>query len=134
MRTLGWLVALILNAALGLLPVALVLESELPPGDRLAAGLAAALVFGVVLFLVLARVGRLPSWGVPSMRWLCLSYAILWLLGSLDNGILSGQELWSLVLVSLLAWGTWKAFLLFAVRGLTSHSNGPPTASAEFKR
>lgn len=119
-RTFGWLIVLVLNVALGLLPAALIVESDLPFAGRLTAGFAVVVVWAAVLLLISARVGRLPSWGISVMRWLCLSYAVLWLLGSLDNGILSGQELWSVFLVALLAWGTWKAFMLFAVRDLTS--------------
>jgi hypothetical protein len=47
------------------------------------------------------------------MRLLCLSIPITWGLGSLDYGILSGLELWSVLLITIFSWGTWRAFCLF---------------------
>ena len=117
MRTLGWLVAVILNVGLCLLPAALIFEPDVPLVGRFVAGLTAVGISAAVSLLVLSRLHRVPEWGISAMRWLCLSYAVLWVLGSLDHGIISGQELLSVLLVSLFAWGTWKAFMLFAVRG-----------------
>jgi hypothetical protein len=60
------------------------------------------------------------------MRYLCLFLPLLWLLGSLDHGILSGQEILSVVVVAALAWGTWRTFKLFSGSRVTRASTRPP--------
>lgn len=116
MRTLGWLVALLLNGVV----VAAFASSAFEPGapaKARAIGAAVAFLFlAIAALLLLARLSRLPAWGSRAMGGLCCSLPVLWLLGSLDHGILSGHEVLSVLFVSLFAWGTWRAFKLFAPR------------------
>jgi hypothetical protein len=116
MRTVGWLVALLLNCAVVAAFAPSVFEVEAPAKAR-AIGAGVTLVFlSIAVLLALARLARLPSWGPQVMLCLCISLPVLWLLGSLDHGILSGQEFLSVLFISLFAWGTWRAFKLFSPR------------------
>lgn len=112
MRTVGWLVALLLNCALVSAFAPSLFQSSAPIEAR--AVCAVMVLFGLAIasLLVLARLARLPSWGGQAMRYLCVLLPVLWLVGSFDRGILSGQELLSVALVSIFAWGTWRAFKL----------------------
>ena len=116
MRTTGWLIALVLNCAAIALFAPGLFEVGAPAQGRVIGGGIAALFLAVTVLLVLARFSHLPSWGPQVMRYLCASIPVLWAIGSLDHGILSGLELLSVVFISLFAWGTWRAFKLFPIR------------------
>jgi hypothetical protein len=110
MRAFLWTIVLVANVAVTAIAGVLALASEAPPIARLVAVVLGVLAGGASVLLVLARSARLPVWAPSAMRVLCIAFPLLWLLGSLDHGILSGQELLSLVLVSALYWGTWRVF------------------------
>lgn len=110
MRTLLWAIALLANIAVAIGAGMLVVAADAPPMARLVALVLAVLAAGAALLLVLARFAHLPPWGALAMRIVCVAFPLLWLLGSLDHGILSGQELLSLVAVAALYWGTWRIF------------------------
>jgi hypothetical protein len=112
MRTLGWFTALLLNGVVVFAALMLAVDSASPATVRTVACIVAALALSAVALLVLARLTRLPRWGSTAMRYVCLSFPVLWLLGSLDHGILSGQELLSVIVVAVFAWGTWRVFQL----------------------
>jgi hypothetical protein len=116
MRTLGWLTALLLNGAPVFAFVPTIFEDGAPAQARALGAIVVVLGLAIVGLLLSARLARLPSWGALAMRYLCTSLPVLWLLGSLDHGILSGQELLSIVLVWVFAWGTWRAFKLFSTQ------------------
>ena len=116
MRTTGWLIALVLNCAVIAICAPAIFEVGAPAQGRIVGGGIAALFLAVAYLLVAARFSRLPSWGPQVMRYLCASIPVVWVIGSLDHGILSGLELLSVVFISLFAWGTWRAFKLFPLR------------------
>jgi hypothetical protein len=113
MRTIGWLVAVLLNCTLVLAFAPAIFEGDAPAEARAVGAVVVLLGLAIVGLLLLARLARLPSWGSQAMRYLCISFPVLWLLGSLDHGILSGQELVSIAFICVFAWGTWRAFKLF---------------------
>ncbi len=114
MRTAFWLVGLLLHVGLMSALVFAAFDQEMSIKE-LAVCLSLALLFlAFALLLVLQKLHRLPLWGSRAMKYLCFGLPVLWLLGSLDHGIVSGLEIGSIVAVSLLAWGTWRAFNLFS--------------------
>src|SRR5262245_13656034 len=113
MRTLGWIVAILVNGALAVAFLPGVTAPDVPIMTRLLTVLVVTGLATAVLFLLMARLRHVPSWLPRAMRYLCLSFPILWLVGSLDHGIVSGLELLSVVAIALLAWGTWHVFRLF---------------------
>lgn len=108
MRTLGWLIALLVNFGVigAFAPTAFV-------GDVVSL-FVSSLFAATGTLLIAARVGRLPFWSHIAMKLLCLAIPVSALLGSLDYGIISRQEFLSIIAAMLLGWGTWRAFLLFA--------------------
>lgn len=110
MRTLGWLIALLVNCS--------VLAAFVPSafdGDVIAFAVS-ALFFAIGALLVAARVAHLPYWGYSAMKVLCLTVPISGFVGSLDSGRISGLEFYSLVFAVLFASGVWRAFLLYCPR------------------
>jgi len=106
MRTLSWVIALLVSFSV----IAAFLPSAFN-GDIV--GFSVSSLFTAIgALLVAARIKRLPSWGHATMKFLCWSVPVLALAGSLDYGIVSGQELFSLMLAVLFGWGIWHAFLL----------------------
>jgi hypothetical protein len=110
MRTLGWLCALLLNAALACVAILYVFEPEPSVSERAFAGAAATVLAFIVILLLLARFGSLPRWAPNAMRLVCAGVPLVFILGSLDLGIISGLEIISIVFASAFAWGTWYAF------------------------
>jgi hypothetical protein len=110
LRTIAWLIAVFVNASVAAAFAFSALEIGTEPKDRIIGLAVAALFTAVVTLLVSARVEAMPSWGPGAMRCLCLCIPFFWLLASLDYGIVSGKEVLSFLLVSLLAWGTWHVF------------------------
>lgn len=113
MRTVGWLLVFLLNGAVGVVFSQSIFEVGAPSSTKVFGALVGTLCLAVILLLVQRRLARSPAWARPAMRCLCFCFPALWLLGSLDHGILSGLEIWSVLLVGLLSWGTWRAFNLF---------------------
>jgi hypothetical protein len=111
-RTVGWLTVLVLNVAVAAAFAPSVFESGAPAATRVIGGAIVATFVGVSTLLVLIRVGKLPSWGTAAMRIFCLGIPVIWLIGALDRGIVSGLEAASVVFVSLLMWSTWRLFNL----------------------
>jgi Ca2+/Na+ antiporter len=110
MRTLGWIIALLVN-----LGVIAAFAPSMFYGD-IVGFVVSALFAAICTLLVVARVQHLPSWGHTAMKLLCWAAPVLWLAGSLDYGMISGQEFYSLIFAVLLGWGSWRAFLLYAPR------------------
>ena len=110
LRTIAWLTAVFVNASVVATFAFSALEIGTSTKDRIIGFAVAAIFLAVVAFLVSARVSSLPSWGAFVMHCLCIGIPFLWLLASLDYGIVSGKEILSVLLVSLLTWGTWHAF------------------------
>lgn len=108
MRTLSWLIALLTN-----LGVIVAFTPSAFEGDIVGIG-ASALFLAIGAFLVAARLGHPPAWSHKAMLLLCLAVPVLAFVGSLDLGIISGQEVISLIVAVLLGFGSWRAFLLFA--------------------
>lgn len=110
MRTLGWLIALLVNcgAFAAFVPSAL--------GGDVIAFAVSALFFAIGALLIAARVAHVPSWGYSAMKVLCLTVPFAGFVGSLDLGRISGLEFYSLVFAALFAWGMWRAFLLYCPR------------------
>ncbi|MBI5007585.1 MAG: hypothetical protein HZB95_10765 [Nitrosomonadales bacterium] len=117
MRTLGWLIALLVNCA-----VIAAFAPSMFEGD-IVGFVVSALFAAIGVLLVAARVKRLPSWGHVAMKLLCWAVPVLALAASLDYGMVSGQEVYSLIFAVLLGWGSWRAFLLFDP-SLTRRSSG----------
>lgn len=110
LRTLVWLTAVFVNASVAAAFTYSALEIGTAPKDRIIGLAVAALFVAVVALLVSARVAAMPQWGLAVMRCLCLFIPFFWLLASLDYGIVSGKEVLSFLLVSMLAWGTWHVY------------------------
>ena len=113
MRTIAWIVALLLNGTAAALISPCLTGTGIPTTVRIFGALGMGMFLSVIALLVLARVGRLPQWGSKAMATFCAGIPTLWLLGSLDYGSLSGLELLSVIIIALCAWGTWQAFKLF---------------------
>ena len=112
MKTLGWLVALVGNFLISLAFIQPLLDAEAPLKVRAISAAIALVSFTATTLLILAKASRIPTHGLKIMRYLCFSIPVLWLLGSLDYGIISGQEFLSSFFVALISWGTWHAFIL----------------------
>ena len=122
MRTLGWLIALLVNCS--------VLAAFVPSafnGDVIAFAVSAWFI-AIGALLVTARIAHVPYWGYSAMRVLCFTVPIAGFVGSLDSGRISGLEFYSLVFAVLFAWGVWKAFLLYCPR--PNSSVNPDVAQA----
>src|SRR5882672_1894965 len=100
MRSVAWAIAVLLNVALAAAFAPAPFEAATPPSVRTFSVITVALLVAIVVLLALVRFKRLPKWGSRAMRLLCVVLPAIWLLGSLDSGIVSGQELLSLVLIS----------------------------------
>ena len=110
MRTLGWLIALLVNFG-----VIATFAPSMFDGDIV--GFVVSVLFAAIcILLVVARVQRLPSWGRTAMKLLCWAVPVLALVGSLDLGRISGLEFYSLIFAVLVGWGSWRAFLLYTPR------------------
>lgn len=116
MKTLVWLLALILNLVVATAFVPSVFEGGIPAQSRAIGAVIGLLFLAVCGFLIAARIHRLPVWGRSGMKLLCSAIPLSWLLGSLDHGMISGLEFLSLIFVAFLGWGSWRAFLLFPPR------------------
>lgn len=107
MRTFVWLIALLVNSA-----VIAAFSNSMLAGD-IVGFIVSALFVAIGVLLVAARVERLPSWGHAAMKLLCWAVPVLSLVASFDYGMVSGQEVYSLIFAVLLGWGSWRTFLLF---------------------
>jgi hypothetical protein len=114
MRTLGWLCALLVNATLACGAILYVFEPEPSVRERAFAGATGSVLLFIVILLLLARFGPLPRWAPKAMSLVCVAIPIVFILGSLDLGIISGLEIISIVFASAFAWGTWFAFSLYS--------------------
>lgn len=124
MKTLVWSFVLLINLGVVLAFAPSVLEGDAPTESR-AVGVVVALLFlAICSLLIAARLNRLPSWGHSGMKLLCAAIPFLWLLGSLDHGMVSGLEFFSLVFAALLGWGSWRAFVFFPPRPSPSIHTG----------
>lgn len=120
MQTLCWLIALLAN-----LGVIAAFASSAFEGHIV--GISASALFLVIAaLLVAARLGHPPAWGHKVMLSLCLAVPVLAFVGSLDLGIISGQEFVSIVVAVLLGFGSWRAYLLFAPRPNTAVKRRAP--------
>lgn len=113
MKNLVLLFALLINGPFLVMAGFAAAESELDAAPRITAGLVTLALATSLVLLLLARVRRLPSHGSRLMACLCLAVPLLWLVGSMDSGIISGQEWAFLVVVCVIAAGTWFAFKSF---------------------
>ena len=113
MKSLGWLCALLANGFIAFGFGSFGLEPGVPFAVRAMGAAVSVLFLCVVFFLVLARINKLPRYGTKLMAGLCVAIPVLWVASSLDYGILSGQEIVSGALISLLSLGSWHAFKLF---------------------
>jgi hypothetical protein len=108
MRTIIWLIALFANFGV------IVAFAPSTLGGDIVGLCVFGLLFAIGALLVAARLGHLPPWGHKVMLLLCFAVPLLAFVGSLDYGIISGQEFISLIVAVLLGLGSWRAFLLFA--------------------
>jgi hypothetical protein len=113
MRTLGWLIILLLNLGIATTFAPLVFDGEAPVQSRTVGAMVTLLFFCISSLLIAARFHRSPSWAHPAMKILCWAVPVLWLLGSLDYGMVSGLEFLSLIFAAAIAWASWRAFLFF---------------------
>lgn len=123
MRTIGWLIALLLNGAV----VAAFVPSAVT-GD-IGGLFGSALFAAICALLIAARIQRLPSWAYTAMKVLCCAVPVLGLAGALDYGRVSGLEILSLIFAVLVGLGSWHAFLLFAPRPNIAVNRDAPTAA-----
>gem|GEM_PF-2081266 len=112
-KTLALLCAVLLNAAFLAVAVMAAVTGEGSTIGRAVAAVIALALGGALTLLLMARLGKLPAPGFEVMRYLCLSVPVLWFAGSLDRGVISGQEWAFLLVVGAVTWGTWHVFNLF---------------------
>jgi hypothetical protein len=110
MKNLVLLFALLLNGPFLVMAGFAAAEGELDAVPRITAGLVTLALAASLVLLLLARVRRLPEHGSRLMASLCLAVPLLWLIGSMDKGIISGQESAFLIVVCVIAAGTWFVF------------------------
>ena len=110
MKNLVLLFALLLNGLVLVMAGFATAEPELDAAPRITAGLVTFALAVSLVLLLLARVRRLPEHGSRLMASLCLAVPLLWLVGSMDRGIISGQEWAFLVVVCAIAAETWFVF------------------------
>ena len=111
MKNLVLLFALLLNGSVLVMAGFAAAEPELDAAPRITAGLVTFALAASLVLLLLARVRRLPEHGSRLMASLCLAVPLLWLVGSMDRGIISGQEWAFLVVVCATAAETWFVFM-----------------------
>ena len=111
MKNLVLLFALLLNGLVLVMAGFATAEPELDAAPRITAGLVTFALAVSLVLLLLARVRRLPEHGSRLMASLCLAVPLLWLVGSMDRGIISGQEWAFLVVVCATAAETWFVFM-----------------------
>lgn len=133
MRTLGWLCAVLLNAALACGAILFAVEPEQAVTARAFASAAVIAFLAVVVFLLLARLRHLPHWAPNAMRLICASVPVVFFLGSLDLGIVSGLEIYSILLASLFAWGNLACVYAQFNNGLTCRSRSRPSVAGRRK-
>jgi len=112
MKTLALILVLLTNVSFLVLASVAAAEGELEAAPRLTAGLVALALSAALGLLLLARLRRLPAKGSRVMGGLCLAVPVLWLVGSMDRGIVSGQEWAFLFVVCVVTGGTWHVFKL----------------------
>lgn len=112
MKTLAWFVVLGLNVAGVLAFAPSVWAAEVPAYLRAFGAIASAIFAAICTLLVVSRMRPVPARSRAAMKILCGAVPVTWLLGSLDNGTISGLEGLSVLFAALLAWATWRAFLL----------------------
>ena len=103
MKNLVLLFALLLNRSVLVMAGFAAAEPELDAAQRITVGLVIFALAASLVLLLLARVRRLPEHGSRLMASLCLAVPLLWLVGSMDRGIISGQEWAFLVVVCAIA-------------------------------
>ena len=118
MHTLSWLIVLLVNFG-----VIAAFAPSMADGDLVGTSVS-ALFAAISALLVAARFRHLPTWGHTAMKLLCWAIPVLALAGSLDYGIVSGQEILSLIVAALIGWGSWRAFLLFAPKANSAVNTG----------
>jgi len=112
MKTFALILVLLTNAPFLALASVAAAGGELEVAPRIIAGLLALALVAAIGLLLLARLRRLPAKGSRVMGALCLAVPVLWLVGSLDRGIVSGQESAFLFVVCVVTGGTWHVFKL----------------------
>ena len=110
MKTAAVLSIALVNAALFLLGVAAALAPDVPVAGRVTSVAVSLGLLAIIGCLALKRIGRLPVWGCPTMRAACIMVPALWLIGSLDRGMISGLEWMSILAAGSLMWVTWTVF------------------------
>jgi hypothetical protein len=111
MRTLCWLIVLLFNLAIFATFAQSALKMHFP---NIVIYLLFSLLFlAISCLLITARFHRVPFWGHRGMKLLCWAVPILWSLGCLDHGIISGLEFLTIIIVALPCWFSWRAFLFF---------------------
>ena len=106
MKTLTVCVTVAVNAAFLFLAAVAAVTADVPLVGRVIGGAVAVSLLAGVTLLLAGRFGKLPVRGYLVMRCVCLAVPLLWLFGSMDHGIISGQE-WAFILFAcVLMWGT----------------------------
>lgn len=119
MSTLLWLLVLLLDLVFLAVAAITAATPEVASLARvMGAGAAGALAVTIVgLVLARARRGAAAPVAKAAMGVACALTPLFWLAGSFDGRAPSVPELGFLVLVALVAWGSWRAFGLLAARG-----------------
>lgn len=113
MKSILWLLALLINLGVAMAFVPAAFESGIPAHSRALGAVIGSLFLALCCFLVAGRMDRLPVWGRSGIKVLCAAIPSSWAIGSLDHGTISGLEFLSLFFAVFLGWGSWRAFLLF---------------------
>jgi hypothetical protein len=112
MKTLALILVLLTNVPFLLMSGRAAAETEFEIASRIVAGIVALALAATIGLLLLAWLRSLPTNGSRVMGILCLGVPALWLVGSLDRGIVSGQEWAFLIVVCVVTGGTWHVFKL----------------------
>lgn len=116
MRNLAWIGALLINIAGGSIFALGVFASGAPLRARVFGAVFAVAFLAIAALLLVVRRTRIQAWRTRLMQVLCIGVPVVWLLGALDLGTVSGQELASFLVVAVACWCTWQAFKLNAAQ------------------
>lgn len=112
MRNALFVVALAGNSLFLLLSSTYAMAAGTSIFARLAAAAIALTTLGVISLLGLARFSSPSHQAFQAMPTLCAAGPVLWVGASMDSGIISGFEVVFLLVVGLVAGGSWHVFKL----------------------
>ena len=113
MHTSVLVVLILLNGVLGAAFTGVALDAETPLKLKLIYGSLAAAMWLATAALAACRLVKLSPRAVLAFRAWCIALPALFLLGSLDTGMISGQEFMAAIMIAGFSWLNWRAVSWF---------------------